>query len=102
MGFDAKWCAWLQTCWRTTSCSILFNGLAGKIIKCSRGLRQGDPLLSLVSVLAVKIWTQLKAQNLGCIFGFKVSNCGQGFPILQFAYDTLIMIDGFVEEARTV
>lgn len=43
-----------------------------------------------------------KARDIGIIKGFSVSINGGGFPILQFADDTLMFTSGNIEEARVV
>lgn len=44
----------------------------------------------------------LKPQGVGILIMFKVSSQRVGFPILQFADDTLMLIDGDFEKARVV
>lgn len=87
-----------------TSFSVLVNGTPGDTFKSSRGLRQGDPLSPLIFILAVEVLTKmfLKVQEEGLIRSFKVSINGGGFPIIQFADGTLLLVGGEVQEAKAV
>lgn len=58
----------------------------------------------MIFVLAAEVLTQmfLRAQEVGALDGFQVSNLGVGYPILQFADDTLVFTNGNLLEARVV
>ena len=47
MGFGSKWIGWIRWCISTTCFSILINGSPSAFFQSSRGLRQGDPFVSL-------------------------------------------------------
>lgn len=104
MGFGEKWRRWLNTCWKTTSFSVLLNGSPGNTFKRSRGLCQGDPLSPMIFILAVEVLARmfLKAQEVGLIHSFKVSKECIGLLILQFVDDALICVEGDLEGALKV
>lgn len=58
----------------------------------------------MVFVLAAEVLTQmtLKAQSVGLHNGFRVNPLGAGFPILQFANDTLFLASGDLKEVKIV
>lgn len=84
--------------------SVLLNGSPGDTFKSSRGLHQGDPLSPMIFILVAEVLARmfLKAQEVGLIHGFKVSKEGISLPILQFTDDTLICMEGDLEEAWKV
>lgn len=100
-GFGIKWRRWLLTCWKTASFAVLLNGSPGDSFKSTCGFRQGDPLSPMIFVLAAEVLNLMvmKLQSERCIDGFKVS--ASGVPILQFADDTLLLINGGFNEAKT-
>jgi hypothetical protein len=53
LGFGPKWREWISIVLATSSSCILLNGVPGRYIKHERGLRQGDPLLPLLFILAI-------------------------------------------------
>jgi hypothetical protein len=53
--FSSRFCDWTSALLSTASSRVLLNGVAGDPINHGRGLRQGDPLSSLLSVLAIAI-----------------------------------------------
>lgn len=53
MGFSARWRDWIAMLLTTTSSRFLLNGSPGAAILHRRGLRQGDPLLPLLFILAI-------------------------------------------------
>jgi hypothetical protein len=94
LGFSDKWLAWTQKILETTSTSILLNGVLGKNIDCNRRVRQGDPLSPLLFVLAADLLQCIlnKAHAQG-LFQMPIpSRDGSGFPILQYADDTILIM----------
>jgi len=53
LGFSAKWHDWISDLLRSSSSKILVNGAPSRNIPHARGLRQGDPLLPLLFILAI-------------------------------------------------
>jgi hypothetical protein len=96
MGFGSKWIAWMDMIFNSRTSSILLNGAPGKVFHCRRGIRQGDPLSPLLFVLTADLLQSIvnKAKDLGLLklpIPLQYSN---DFPILQYADDTLIVLEG--------
>jgi hypothetical protein len=53
LGFPLKWREWVAALLSTSSSHILLNGVPTAPIKHGRGVRQGDPLSSLLFVIAI-------------------------------------------------
>lgn len=76
--------------------AILLNGVPGKTFHSKRGVRQGDPLSSLLFILAADFLQSMinKAKNMGLLqLPIPISSTDD-FPILQYADDTLIFLEG--------
>ena len=74
--------------------AILLNGVPGKKFYCLRGVRQGDPLSPLLFVLAVDLLRSIlnRVMQLGLLTSpLQVESCPD-FPIVQYAYDTLVLL----------
>jgi hypothetical protein len=80
--------------------SVLLNGTPGKVFHCTRGVRQGDPLSPLLFVLATDFLQTLlnsAKNNNNLTLPIPLHN-DSGFPILQYANDTLIFMHGDVNQ----
>lgn len=76
--------------------AVLLNGVPGKVFHCLRGVRQGDPLSPLLFVLAADfLQTLLNAACSNGNLNLPIPlNHDLDFPILQYADDTLIFMQG--------
>ena len=95
-GFGDKWISWVQDLFSSATSQVLLNGTPGKTIHCLRGVRQGDPLSPLLFVLAADFLQSLinKGKDLGLLTLPVPMQSNTDFPIVQYADDTLIILEG--------
>jgi hypothetical protein len=76
--------------------AVLLNGVPGKVFHCKRGVRQGDPLSPLLFVLTADFLQTIlnEAKQQGLLSLPVDLPHDQDFPILQYADDTLIFMQG--------
>lgn len=95
-GFPPKWVDWVMSTVRGGQVCINVNGERSAYFKTFRGLRQGDPLSPLLFNLVADVLGVLldKAVSKGHITGVLNSLLPGGISHIQYADDTVIMIDG--------
>ncbi|XP_057419024.1 uncharacterized protein LOC130713256 [Lotus japonicus] len=91
MHFGDKWITWMKNCISTASLAVLVNGSPTDFFAIEKGLRQGDPLSSLLFNLCANGLSCLLNQLLGNenFSGIRVSE-NLAINHLQFADDTLL------------
>ncbi|KAL5567832.1 hypothetical protein UlMin_024407 [Ulmus minor] len=94
-GFGARWRSWMRGCISSANFSIMINGKPRGRFGASRGLRQGDPLSPFLFILVADILGRImdKAVSIGEVKGFKVGREEVVVSHLQFADDTLFLLD---------
>jgi hypothetical protein len=94
LGFPHQWIQWISTTFETSTASVLLNGVAGNPLHQKRGVRQGDPLSSLLFVLGVDLLQSIinKAHRQDLLHLPILSRDEVGFPIVQYADDTILIL----------
>jgi hypothetical protein len=99
-GFDQRWMNWAEGLMNTAKTAILLNGVPGPWIQIKRGLRQGDPLYSLLFLIVVDVLQQIikRFSIEGNLLHPLVNDTP--CPVIQYADDTLLLIQGCPNQAR--
>lgn len=103
MNFHSNWISWISTCLKSSSFSVIVNGVASPWFSSSRGVRQGDPISSHLFILVSQILTSLLnlALRNGKIPGFN-SNLKHNFNHLMYADDLILITHASRSAARNI
>lgn len=98
-GFHAKWLSSVQTTFSTTTTTILLSDVLGRWFECKWGVRQGDPLSSLLFVLGVDLLQSIisKSSSWG-LLSKSIGNADMDFSIVQYVVDTLLFVKADARE----
>ena len=104
MGFGSKWCKWVEACLTSASIFVLVNGSPPKEFNMGRGVRQGDPLLPFLFILAAEGLNAIMqdAVDKGLYRGVSVGNDGVSNSHLQYADDTIFFADWSKHNAKNL
>jgi hypothetical protein len=86
------------------ACGIKVNDQVGTNFLTHRGVRQGDPLPSILFNIVIDMLSILikRAKNGGQISGVIPSIIDDGLFILQYANDTILFMDHNLEQAKNM
>lgn len=102
LGFTVRWRDWISLLLSMASSSCLLNGDAGPAIIHRQGLRQGDPLLPLLLIIAIDPLHRLltAAVNLGICTA--LPGRGTSMRISLYADDAMIFANPIREEVDSL
>lgn len=103
-GFSYKWNDWIFRIMTSGKVNIKMNDCLGPCFNTHRGVRQGDPLSPILFNLVVDALSVLikEAQRCGVIKGIVPHLQENGIAILQYADDTVFLLEEGDKNARNL
>ncbi|WVZ81603.1 hypothetical protein U9M48_028958 [Paspalum notatum var. saurae] len=103
-GFSATWCNWIKSFVQEGNVAVNVNGQNGSYFQTRKGLRQGDPLSSILFNIVADMLAIIinRAKSEGKVNGVIPHLVEDGFSILQYADDNVIFLDRNLEKARNM
>lgn len=93
-GFNEQWCGWTEKFLKNGTISVKVNDTIGPYFQSAKGVRQGDPLCTMLFNLATEVLTKmvltLKGQSNNLFIGLASDLIENGLAILQYADETVI------------
>nr|GEU39549.1 hypothetical protein [Tanacetum cinerariifolium] len=102
MGFSLKWRTWIHGCLNSAYASVIVNGSPTKEFKIQKRLRQSNPLLPYLFIIAMEAFhVTIQEAKANCKFeGIQVWHNNVDVSHLEFADDTLIIGKWPLENAK--
>lgn len=102
LGFGPVWCNIIKMMLHSSSTRVLVNGELGEIIYHHWGLRQGDPLSSMLFILVMDVLNSfiLRTQDLGLLQ--PLLRNGSGRHVSLYADDMVLFVQPNREELQVV
>ena len=102
-----KWRGWIKARVTSVRFPVLVDGSPESFFGRSRGLRQGDPLSSLLFLLIMEVLSRIlkKTEENNLIQGFQVgavNSVGVQISHLLFADDTILFCDASREQLLSI
>ncbi|WVZ96489.1 hypothetical protein U9M48_042121 [Paspalum notatum var. saurae] len=103
-GFNPLWCKWVESFVQGGNVGIKVNDQLGNYFQTKKGLRQGDPMSSILFNIVVDMLAILvaRAKEDGQIKGVVPHLVDDGLSILQYADDTIIFMDHDIEQGKNM
>lgn len=103
-GFNDRWLEWFKTVVKGGTLNVKINDTIGRNFGSFKGVRQGDPLSPFLFNIAANCLQKMvqNAQDHGQVIGLVPYLVDKGVAILQYADDTIILMQDNVEEVRNM
>jgi hypothetical protein len=103
-GFSHTWCKWVASFIEGGHVGIKVNDIVGQNFQTKKGVRQGDPLSSILFNIVVDMLAVLinRAKSEGQTKGVIPDLTDDGLSIMQYVDDTILFMDHNIDQARNI